>query len=169
MAAAAAAAAPMEQQHAPPAMMAPSAFPAPMQQPGAASFPPPQKSPTADACVGTEEVAPKKKKEPGQIGTPDEKKSEGKSGAQPTVEFDDGSGSTDALSMMLGSIFLAVFNVIYFFLIGLPVRVIKYSIIFLVVYVTLTMLRLYLADDNGATTLGATVDYGGFYQQQSLW
>lgn len=172
MAATAAAVPPMEQHHSPPAIMASSNFPAVAAlPPGAGSFASPQKSPTADACVGTEEIAfpppTQKQTEPGQATTPDKKKSEGKA-APPPVEFDDGSGSTDALSMMLGFIFSTVFNITYFFLIGLPVRVVKYSITLLVLYVTLITLRLYLADDNGAMIMGASVDYGGSYQQ-SRW
>ena len=85
------------------------------------------------------------------------------------AEFeDDGSGSTDALSMMLGFIFETVFGIIYFFLIGLPVRVVKYSIILVVLYVTLATAWLYLADDNGAMDMGAMVNFAGAYQQ-SLW
>ena len=152
--AAAASAPPMK---APPAMMSPSGFPAPMQQPLESL--PSQKSPTSDACVGTEEAAFNQ--------TKSEPKPEQKSPAP--VEFkDDGSGSTDALSMMLGFIFETVFGIIYFFLIGLPVRVIKYSIILVVLYVTLATTWLYLADDNGAMDLGAMIDFAGSYQQ-SLW
>ena len=69
--------------------------------------------------------------------------------------------------MMLGWIFSSVFNVIFFFLIGLPVRVIKYSIIFLSMYVLLATLWIYFADDNGAMTLGAGIDYG--FNHPSIW
>ena len=125
-----------------PAMMSPSGFPVPMQP--LESLPPSQKSPTSDACVGTEETAFNQAKS--------EPKSDKKSPAP--VQFkDDGSGSTDALSMMLGFIFETVFGIICFFLIGLPVRVIKYSIVLAVLYVTLATTWLYLADDNGAMDL----------------
>lgn len=142
--------------NAPPAMMSPSGFPAPMQP---LESLPSQKSPTLDACVGTEETAIN---EANSEPKPDKK--------PPTpAEFEaDGSGSTDALSMMLGFIFETVFGIIYFFLIGLPVRVIKYSIILVVLYVTLATTWLYLADDNGAMDLGARVAFAGSYQQ-SLW
>jgi len=142
--------------NAPPAMMSPSGFPAPMQPLESLPY---QKSPTSDACVGTEETAL------------NEAKSEPKPDKKPPTpaEFEaDASGSTDALSMMLGFIFETVFGIIYFFLIGLPVRVIKYSIILVVLYVTLATTWLYLADDNGAMDLGAMVTFAGSYQQ-SLW
>ena len=147
--------------NAPPALMPPSHFPAPMQP---LESLPPQTSPTSDACVGTEEIS----------FPPAEQTKQAKPEAKPIkktpppAEFeDDGSGSTDALSMMLGFIFETVFGIIYFFLIGLPVRVIKYSIILVVLYVTLATTWLYLADDNGAMDMGAMVNFGAY--QQSLW
>jgi len=154
-AAAAASSAPL--MNAPPPLMPPSQFPAPMQPLEPLS---PQKSPTSDACVGTEEIS-----FPAQAG------SDPKPAKKPPapVEFEgDGSGSTDALSMMLGFVFETVFGIIYFLLIGLPVRVIKYSIIFIVLYVTLATTWLYFADDNGAMDFGAMVNFAGAYQQ-SLW
>jgi len=163
-AAAAASAPPM---NAPPAMMPPAGFPAPMQP---LESLPPQRSPTSDACVGTEETAfppPEQAKKEKLNQTKSESKPDKKPPAP--VEFeDDGSGSTDALSMMLGFVFETVFGIIYFFLIGLPVRVVKYSIILVALYVTLATTWLYLADDNGAMDLGAMVNFAGSYQQ-SLW
>ena len=131
---------------------------------------PPQKSPTSDACVGTEEIsfppAEQVKKENADQAKPEPKPTKK---TPPPVEIeDDGSGSTDALSMMLGFIFETVFGIIYFFLIGLPVRVVKYSIILVVLYVTLATTWLYLADDNGAMEMGALVNFAGAYKQ-SLW
>ena len=163
-AAAASSAPPMD---APPALMPPSQFPAPMQP---LESPPPQKSPTSDACVGTEEVsfppAEQVKKEKKDQAKPEPKPTKK---TPPPAEFeDDGSGSTDALSMMLGFIFETVFGIIYFFLIGLPVRVVKYSIVLVVLYVTLATTWLYLADENGAMDMGAMVNFAGAYQQ-SLW
>lgn len=163
-AAAASSAPPMD---APPALMPPSQFPAPMQP---LESLPPQKSPTSDACVGTEEISfpppEQAKKEKTEQAKPESKPAKK---VPPPAEFeDDGSGSTDALSMMLGFIFETVFGIIYFFLIGLPVRVVKYSIILVVLYVTLATTWLYLADDNGAMDMGAMVNFAGSYQQ-SLW
>lgn len=159
---------PAHLQEAPPPLMHNSHMPAP----GPGAVPALKKSVTADACVGTEPMGPPPATLQNGAGNVPERsvpdktpKSEPK--PEQPADFDDGLGSTDALSMMLGWIFSSVFNVIFFFLIGLPVRVIKYSIIFLSMYVLLATLWIYFADDNGAMTLGAGIDYG--FNHPSIW
>lgn len=77
--------------------------------------------------------------------------------AHPPEEAD---AASDILSNLLGFVFLCIFQVCYFFLIKLPIRITVATTVASVVGAILSILWLFLANDNGAGELGANLGYG---------
>lgn len=93
---------------------------------------------------------------------PVERKSEGSAKidekmAQPPEEAD---AASDILSNLLGFFFLCIFQVCYFCLVKLPIRITVATTVASVVGAILSILWLFLANDNGAGELGANLGYG---------
>jgi hypothetical protein len=76
---------------------------------------------------------------------------------QPPEEAD---AASDILSNVLGFVFLCIFQVCYFLLIKLPIRIMVVTTVASVVGAILSILWLILANDNGAGELGANLGYG---------
>ena len=93
---------------------------------------------------------------------PVERKSEGSTKmnekmAQPPEEAD---AASDILSNLLGFVFLCIFQVCYVLVIKLPIRIMVATTVASVVGAILSILWLFLANDNGAGELGANLGYG---------
>jgi len=134
-----------------------------VEPPGVTVSPNRPKTPTADACVGTEAdllpsapqpILPSTNEQPSSPPTETETK-------PPSTEKDmeDPASSTDALSAFLILFFSTIYSISYFFAIRLPLKILWLTTISIVIYSTFMMAWLYLADDNGAMALGAGVDY----------
>ena len=68
--------------------------------------------------------------------------------------------ASDILSNLLGFVFLCIFQVCYFLLIKLPIRILVLTTLASVAGAILSILWLFLANDNGAEELGANFGYG---------
>ncbi|KAG7339182.1 hypothetical protein IV203_020145 [Nitzschia inconspicua] len=60
---------------------------------------------------------------------------------------DDISGSTDVLTVVISTILSSIFGLIYFVMIGLPLRIVQTVFVMTVVYALVNMMYFYLADD----------------------
>jgi len=107
-----------------------------------------------DACVGTEDL-PKSKVPEKNIPKP---KDAPKPVTQESDQAEIESGSTDALSAFVIFFFGTIFS-IFWFAISIPFRIMKWTGLVSIFCVCISMLWLYLADDNGAMNLGAGIDY----------
>jgi len=117
------------------------------------------KTPTVDACVGTDEAVPRptplsinEQPSPPTTATktlPSTKKE--------TEE--DSASSSDALSAFLIFFFSTIYSLFFFFAIRLPLKILWWNTICIAMYSSFVVGWLYLADDNGAMALGAGVDY----------
>lgn len=64
-----------------------------------------------------------------------------------------------ALASALGALFALFFSMVWFIVVGLPLRIFKTLLTLLVLGLSMGLLWLYLADDGGAWEMGAGVDY----------
>lgn len=104
-----------------------------------------------DVAAKVKEKKPEEKKE--------EKKKIKKKKAPPPPDDED-EGASDILSVMLGSIFLAVFNFMHYILVKLPVQILVATFIATVAGIAWALLWLVFANDGGAGEMGAHLGYG---------
>lgn len=104
------------------------------------------KSPKLDANVGTEDL-------PAVNAEYEDKK---KIAVAPTYEPPTESAS-DVLSSAVGMFFSTIFGVIWFLLVRIPFMVLTHMIVIVVAVVLLSIIQMYVADDNGAAAMGASI------------
>lgn len=106
------------------------------------------KSPTSDANVGTEDLPFLEQEDP----------STNKSLAPPppaTADEYHESGS-DVLSTAVNLFFSTIFSTIWFFMVRIPFLIVTHIVVMVIAIVLLSVIRLYVADDNSAAAMGAT-------------
>jgi hypothetical protein len=112
---------------------------------------------TMDACVGTSDDFPLP-----QVQAQEKKLPKSKPSKQPAEKVDaqieEESGSTDALSAFVIFFFGTIFSIIWFTC-CIPFKLMKWSIIGSLLYGFISITWLYFADDNGAMSYGAGIDY----------
>lgn len=115
-----------------------------------------------DVCVGTDDLqlddadSLKKKTSPPTGRAPvDEKRDKSES----FHEGNEDSGSTDVLSSFIIFFFSSIFNLAWFVLIRMPLRFVLHGLKMVIFSVILYISWLYMANDNGAHTMGAGVKF----------
>ena len=69
-------------------------------------------------------------------------------------------GASDVLSTVLGFVFVSIFELIYFLVVKLPFRIAVATLLASIVGAVLSIVWFYVASDNGANELGASLGYG---------
>lgn len=106
---------------------------------------PPKKIETCDKAVATEELKIEEKKDDGV-------KPAKKSAPPPAPEE-----STDLLGVVFQTFFSTIFGMIWFVFVTIPIRILTTTFVMSFAIVLLSLIWLYLVDDNGATEIGAPI------------
>ncbi|MGK3761564.1 MAG: hypothetical protein ACI8RD_013882 [Bacillariaceae sp.] len=81
---------------------------------------------------------------------------------------DGGGGSSDVLVVFIGMMFTFIYNLLFGFFIGMPIRIIRTIFVFTISYIIIQMVHMHFADGynewvlnsyNGATTAAAAASY----------
>ena len=137
----------------------------PFQQFVPSAVPTKQEVVGVDACVGTSDdpafFKPEKTAGEGAAAVPppkvESKKMKAVPKEQPPVDMEE-SGSTDVLSAFIIFFFGTIFS-IFWFIISIPFRLMKWTFFASLICGLISLTWLYFADDNGAMSLGAGIDY----------
>lgn len=105
----------------------------------------------------TQDKAPVKESSPPEQGKRPASEKRQKQAKEQSEEFE---SADSALPLMIVSLFSMFFSIVWFVFFKLPYRVCSTILTFCVVLMSLRILWLLLADDNGAWDMGAGVDYG---------
>ena len=114
--------------------------PAPASEPPGLS-----KAPSKDVGVETEEKGMMTGGVPKSVDVDTGKTQQEK--APPAAEESGGGSSSDVLTIFIGMIISSIFGLLYFLVIGLPLRIVQTVFVFTVAYGILSMLYFYLAQD----------------------
>ena len=69
-------------------------------------------------------------------------------------------GASDVLSNVLGIFFISIFQLVYFLVVKLPIRIAVTTVLASIVGAALSIVWFYVASDNGAGEMGASLGYG---------
>ena len=114
----------------------------------------PKKPVMVDVSVGTDDlpqIQQKQKQPQPSTSEPVKQKEE-------TVVEPQDSGSTDVLSWAVSNFFIFIFETIWFCLITFPFRLVYNTLLLIVFTVSIALLWVYIANDNGAMNMGAGID-----------
>ena len=112
---------------------------------------------TIDACVGTSDDFPhyqEQMKKQTNVKPSNDQSTKKVDSKQADTE----SGSTDALSAFLIFFFGTCFRIFWYFF-CIPFKLMKWTLMTSICFCFVSMLWLYIADDNGAAKLGAGIDF----------
>lgn len=113
------------------------------------------RSPVKDACVGTEDLdLAAGKKEEAESAKP----APHKQSPQPKELVEE--SSSDALAVFLGMLLSSLFGLVWLVLVRIPFKIFTFSLLLVTTSALLSVVWLYLADDHGAQTMGAGMQYG---------
>jgi hypothetical protein len=141
-----------------PHVLTPEKFTSPMPSQDERLPEPKSKPQMADACVGTDDllfVATDSRQQTGARIDPNEHARTQEVEKEQMIED---TGSTDVLSSFIIFFFSAIFNLVWFVLIRMPLRIAFHGIKMILFSSIVYFSWVYLADDNGAHTIGAGIN-----------